>query len=202
MKNENQKIIGSKWDFRKGKIPYFSKGLRVLGITSFVAGDVRNLNDSYHFFMNEFDNYDYYDVKEETKYLHKKFGIDLFIARSSNISKDRSIGNFHVVSFDILSAKMVNHIQSWVRLKSDYPLITERFWDKFLTLRISKKAGKLSPQYIFSYTKPNDYLKALIPYQIYMELCGFPKPPSWYSGLWLKTLPFLASYRTHHNLDK
>jgi hypothetical protein len=176
-KMRNQKYIGSKWDFRKGKIPYFSKGLRVLGMTSFVAGDVRDLKNSYHIFMNEFDGYDYYDVKDEAKYIHKKFGIDLFIARSSNVLKDRSIGNFHVLSFDVLPSKMVNRIQSWIRLKGDYPLITERFWDKFLTLRISKKAGKLSPKYAFSFTKPNNYLKALIPYQIYEELCGFPRPP-------------------------
>ncbi|HNH10689.1 MAG TPA: hypothetical protein PK683_19475 [Leptospiraceae bacterium] len=56
--------------------------MRLFGTTNLVISNDKNLG----VFMFDFDNIDYFSVKEETKFLSECFDIDIFILQSSKNS--------------------------------------------------------------------------------------------------------------------
>jgi len=164
---------------------------RVFGITSLCEGSPFKFEGSEHIFMYDFDDIPEQWVLEEALRLHYKWGIEIYVLKSSE-------RNYQLVSFDILPWRLVQSIQADVRLPSDYPLIGERYWDKFLTLRISKKGKKESPKFLKAFTNPpSKYEKSLTHYLIYKEFCGLPKLPK---GKWKIVKPYFAAYETRHGV--
>jgi len=168
--------------------------VRVLGITSLAKGSPYSLKKSNHVFMFDFDEVQFRDFLEEAIRLHEKWNIDLFLLQSS-------IDGFHILSFDIMPSRLVQSIQADVRLDSDYPLISERIVDKFLTLRISSKCKKGRPRFIGRLVKPNLYKKSKAHIDYYCALCGV-LIPSFYckKNMIEEVLPYLASYSSLHRL--
>jgi len=168
--------------------------MRVIGVTSLVDGSPYSLKSSRHVFFCDFDSVIFEDVFEETKRLHEKWGIDLYILQSS-------IDGFHLVSFDVLPPRLVQSIAADVRLENDYPLLSslERMADRFLTLRVSMKAKKSAPVFVARFVRLNNYLKSRAHVDMYRVMCGV-SVPKWYEGMYVESVPYMASYNTHHRL--
>jgi len=168
---------------------------RVLGVTSVAEGSPFDLKQSKHLFFMDFDAVPMEDVWTEALRLFHKWSIDIFIFQSSR-------DGYHVLSFDILNPRLVRSIQADVRIVTDYPLITERIWDKFLTLRVSIKGDKGIPQFRAMIVCENKYLKSKAHYSLYKAVAGLPDAPSWYKNFWQDTDVYLAHYQTGHRLKE
>lgn len=165
-------------------------------MTSLVIGSEFSLKDSFHVFMMDFDSIENERIIiEEARRLHHKWNIDLFIYQSS---KD----GYHVNSFDIVSSRMVQTVQADVRIDNDYPLINDRLFDKFLTLRCWFKNRKPIPHFIGRFVAPNRFMKSQRHYMLYHAVAGLSEPPEWYQNQWYE-MPngnLLASYVSRHRL--
>ena len=166
--------------------------VRVLGVTSICEGSPHERANTQHLFMLDFDETPFEWVWEEAKRLHDKFGIDIYIFKSSE-------DGYHMLSFDVLPWRLVQTIQADCRLETDYPLINTRYVDKFLTLRISEKGKKPYPQFVARLVAPNKYEKSRQHYDLYMRLAGLVEAPCWYA--WKDVKLFLASYLTKHRIN-
>ena len=181
----------------------FKPLVTVVGITSLCEGKPRQFGDNKHLFMYDFDETPKELVFEEAERLSKKWGIDIYVLRSS--SRDSPYNGYkeslHMVSFDILPWRMVQSIQADVRLENDYPLINERNFDKFLTLRISNKGKKKPPVFVKAFVGSSNYRrnKSLQHYLLYQEICKIPPAPEWYK--WQNVELFFALYQTSHGVD-
>ena len=169
---------------------------RVLGITSLCSGSPFERIGTNHLFFYDFDNISEELVCEEARRLHEKFGIDIYVLKSSEKS-------FHLISFDILEYRQVQSVQADIRLESDYPLISERMWDKFLTLRITNKAKKKPPIFVKAFVQTpyssTGFKKSLQHYLLYQEICKIPPAPKWYE--WKNVELYFASYQTSHGIS-
>jgi hypothetical protein len=142
----------------------------------------------------DFDGVIFEDVFDEAVRLHHKWGIDIFLLRSS-------ADGFHLVSFDVLPPRLVQSIAADVRLENDYPLLSslERMVDRFLTLRVSVKAKKSAPVFVARFVRPNNYPKSKAHVNMYRALCAV-SVPKWYEGRYVESVPYMASYNTRHRL--
>lgn len=167
--------------------------IRVFGVTSLCKGEPTQRYGSHHLFFFEFDNIDYETVIEESIRLHEEYWIDIYVLQSSKDS-------YHILTFDILPYHYSNLIGSWVRLESDYPILFERFFDCFLTLRIWLKGKKQPPVYKTRFVFPNGLKKSFNHYRLYQVFCGIPEPPPHYKDNWEYVKLYFASYLTNHNI--
>lgn len=180
---------------------------RVIGVTSLCEGKSSERIGTKHLFMYDFDEEPKEWVLEEAERLSKKWGIDIFVLRSSSRESpyDGHKESLHLISFDILTYRQVQSVQADVRLQSDYPLISERYWDKFLTLRVSHKGKKEPPVFVKAFINSSNFTKtnkkSLQHYLAYMGICGIPEPPSWYKELWKDVKILWVGYTTKHGLD-
>lgn len=186
----------------------------VFGLTSLVRGSPYS-RDSLHIFMWESDNkLTIGELDEEFTALSKKFNHDfvVFYSRPPDPSK------FHVLCFDVSTARYWDKVAGFITLETDYPQMWERTYDKFWTLRISQK-GKSIPAPLYYGYIPSEYgwntlsdlkdnrdfqlPKSAKHVEVYEKFCGFPVP-AWYRG---NTISFdqdlyYVHYDTTHQISK
>ncbi len=173
----------------------------VFGITSLVSGSP-NKRNSQHIFMWESDGIiSYEDLTDEFCKLSDKHNIDFFFLRSRP-EQDK----WHVVSFDILTARDWDKIQAEVPFESDYPQIWERTWDKFWTLRIGKKGGIPAPLFHSFTSLPsyqNEHVHSGWHLDLYKRFCGLQFPDHYFKRLmWPPQGTYMVHYNTTHQLAK
>ena len=141
--------------------------MRVIGITNKLSHNLR-------VFMWEFDEVDEFDAFEEANFISQVFDIDVYVLESSKG------GNYHLVSFDILSLETVAEIQRWITHEGDYIPIDEMnlYDDKGLwnTLRVGKKFQKPNPKFLKVFRAENNkHSLSLAHYLFYRFFCGIPE---------------------------
>lgn len=170
--------------------------VQTLGITSLVIGSPYSLKDSQHLYMMDFDGIkDIALILEEALRIHKRWDIDTYVYQSS-------VDGFHMNSFDILPARLVQSIQADCRYETDYPLINERMVDKFLTLRCWTKLKKRPPRFVGRFCEPNRWLKSAAHYVLYKAIADLGDAPEWYKKCWYETDLYFASYNTKHRVNE
>jgi hypothetical protein len=141
--------------------------LRTWGLTNRLKNDLR-------LFFYEYDETPEYDVLEDANFLSQAFGIDVYVLCSSK-------GNYHVVSFDVLSFETVNSIQNWTAIRGDYINGKDRTLDGGLphnTLRLGTKGTKTPPTFVkVFYSREKPKLKSLGHFNAWKALCKLPEPP-------------------------
>lgn len=140
-----------------------------------VLGLTNNIQNKLFLYFWEYDNVKEYDALEEAHFLSQVFGIDIYIAESSE-------GHYHAISFDLMNKRTVERIQKYSVHDGDYKSILETpIYDNrppYNALRIGVKGRKGSPKFLkVFYAKGNEHLKSLGHLRVYQKLCGFPELP-------------------------
>ncbi len=167
----------------------------VFGLTSLVEGSPNDAFSSYHIFMWETDKeFSRQEILREFHMLSKDCGSDFYVFKSRP-NKCR----WHVLSFDIRTAREWDKIASFISLWTDYPQIWERTYDRFWTLRISKKGTIPEPAYADKVVlKDNRLSKSYWHINLYEKL-GLVVP-HWYRKYFYKGLKglYFSHYNAHH----
>jgi len=113
-------------------INHKSEKIKCCGVSNVFLNDEKK-----RIFFNEYDNWDYYEMLEEMKFLATAFEIDIYLFKSS-------LNHYHLVSFDIIDIDYLKAIIDSCTNDGDY---LYNFWDKNheYVLRLSEKGLTLPP---------------------------------------------------------
>jgi len=176
-----------------GRMFKFLPNLKVMGLTSLVYGNPKELG-GLHVFMCDIDVIEKHVLLEVAETIHEKNGIDVYVFETFPLS-------FHLVSFDVLTVKEVNHILKWIPVNVYYPLLGERIHDNFLTLRITPKNEKKKfPKFVERFISCNKHIKSLHHYLVYRGISDIPEAPEYYK--FIDCPCFFVSYTTRFDTSK